>query len=111
MQSGVKWTKSEVHHFMTGEASLIQHFFNSKLIKVGEAVDIWAVTLMGVYFTPWPEKRLDLLSTILITLHDVMFVLLCSLIKEAAVRDMAGLREGDTRVIEHRIYINHASKF
>lgn len=69
-------------------------------MKVWEAGYIWAVTLLGVYCSLCPEKRLGRLAYhTLITLHDVMFVLLCSLIKGAAVQNMAGLIEGDRQVI------------
>ncbi len=68
------------------------------------------VTFMGVYSSLCPEKRLGRLAYhMLITLHDVMFVLLGSLIKGAAVQNMAGLTEGDTQVIEEQIYINQPS--
>lgn len=45
----------------------------------------------------------------LITLHDVAFVLLCSLIKGAAVQTIAGLIEVDTDLTEDQIYISHPS--
>lgn len=45
----------------------------------------------------------------LITLHNVVFVLLCSLIKGAAVQTTAGLIEVDTDLTEDQIYISHPS--
>lgn len=72
-------------------------------MKVWDAGYIWAATFMGAYSSLCPEKRLGRLAYhILITLHDVMFALLCSLIKGAAVQNMAGLTEGDTQVMEEQ---------
>lgn len=60
------------------------------------------------FLLPLSTEKAQLLAYhILITSHDVMFVLLCSLIKGAAVQNMAGLIEGDTH--EDQIYINHPS--
>lgn len=76
----------------------LNRFTNSELLY-----NIWAVTLMGVDCSLC-LKRLGLSGYhILITLHDVMFVLLCSLIMGAAVQSIAAITEGDAQVTEVHI--------
>lgn len=66
--------------------------------------------MTGVCCSLCPEKRPGhLADDMQITQHDVMFVLLCSLIRRAAVQNMAGLMEGDAHVTEVQIYIGHPS--
>lgn len=65
-------------------------------MSVVEPCYIWVMTLLDVYCSHRPEKSLGRPAySTLINLHDVMFVLLYSVIKGAAVENMAGLTEGD----------------